>query len=325
MSQRPEPTEPEEDKDLALALAVSASEATGRNQELSDVDEDEQLARALEESRMMAEASKSSQSTPSPSPVGVQVIPPDIGPSWVPGMPMPVPSMPGVPRVVRSLPHSPAPASSGELEIDPMDNQPWLTSSPQNVAIQLSDDEALARRLAAEDAEQSGSNQPPSSQENDTSEPPLYTPAIANVVNAPAPQPSYAPSVASGDSHADAANDTSISRQNSVMSASSLGSGRPASDSQLASQVLAVPSSSSSPVARPATADTSSLSVPSPTPNSTGKMRPMSSMSALNTSVGDSSSGISANPFVEKELLHGVCEFFFKIVYFPFCRLTMSL
>ena len=304
-TQPPKPIKPDKDSDLALALAVSASE---RGQELSNADdEDKQLARALEESRLMAEAS--TPPIPVPSPVGSQIIPPDMTPTWVPGMPMPEPSTPGVQKAI--IPPSPVPHPFSEVEINPMDKQSWLTSSPKYIGTQLSDDAAFARRLAAEDSEQSRSNQQSSSQENGSSEPPLYTPAVSGAANASEPQPSYALSVSSSDSRPGAANNTSLPRENSFVSASSLDTGRRSSDTQLVSQVLTVPNGSL--VARPATTDTSNLSVPSSTMTTHGRMRPTSSMaslSSLNASVSDGSSGITANPFVEKELLLGVCTFF---------------
>ena len=298
-SQPPKPVELDDDNDLALALAVSASEATERSQEFSNADdEDEQLVRALEESRLLAEAPTPAHHTPS---VGLQIIPPDITSSWLPGMPMPEPSTSGIPKAMRALPSSPALRPSSEAETDPVDNQSWLTSSPKNIATQLSDDEAFARRLAAGYSEQSGSNQQLSSQENDSNEPPLYSPAVTGAANAL--------SVNSGDSHSSATNDTPQLRESSFVSGSSLDPSRRYSDTQLASQVLTAPSSSGSPVARPAT-DTSNLSIPSSTMTAPGRIRTMSSMtslSSLNVSVSDCSSGITANPFVEKELLYGVC------------------
>lgn len=232
--------------------------------------------------------------------IPLEVTPPDNPTSWAPSMP--------VPTHYRSLPTSPQPPYSGDSDVDPMDGSHWVSGSPQMLAAQVSDDEALARRLAAEGDEAQPSGEHHTSEQRVSSpEPPLYSPAVSNALDAPSPQPTYATSVFADHSVSPRPESVSLSRRDSVRSASSQKSvdsgGR--SSLGLPSGSMSIPSTS--PVIRPATADTSNLSVPSSSKSSgPGNLRPISSMSTLNPH--DSSHGMGANHFVEKELLDGVCE-----------------
>lgn len=271
-------------------MRLSEAAANERKQEEDD------LTKALEESRISAVKSSSTTS----SPVAVEVVVPDNVAHWGSGS--------SAPSIAQSLPNSPMLIDRNPMDSPLMEGEKSSTASPQALAAQFSDDEALARRLAAGNELEPADDQS-SSQENAhdsaRSRQQLYSGAVSNIAHTPG-RPSSASATVSVDhssSQPESTPESSLTRDNSVRSASSQQSTGSGPHTLLSPGHLC----DSSPSPRPATPDPSSLSAA--WPSAAMKKRPLSMMSSQSTiPISDSSPSIHANQFVEKELLLGVCK-----------------
>jgi hypothetical protein len=290
----------DDDKDLEIAMRLSEETANQRRRE------EEDLAKALEESRITSYQTFSAAS----SPVAVEVVVPDNVPRWNNGLPAPSPLSPS------SMPQRPFDLSPTDRTLT--ESEGSTTTSPRmRAATQLSDDEAFARRLASGHEPEPAEEQQPPSQDNvhGPARPrqSWYPDAVSSIANTPG-RSSAAPfsSTDHSLSRPETIPESSLSRENSVKSASSQQSTR-TDPRSLLSPTSPTGLRGSSPVPRPATTDPSCLSAEWPSASSEKRrlsvmaFQSNTPLSQSTTPLSDTAPSIHANQFVEQELLLGIC------------------